>query len=436
MNENTRNAMPATASARIKSGQVTTILLIIVVGTVNIMDRSTLAIGNPLIRADLGLSIAQMGMLLSAFLWAYAWCQLPLGFLIDRAGPRRALGWGLVVWSVMQGAAGLVTGFWQFVTMRALLGVGEAPMFPAAVTLIRGWWPARLRGLPTGMMNIPTGLGSALAPPFLTLLMLSFSWRWMFAIMGVLGILAAIAWFAKIREGWQMPFDADERAYLTEGEPDAAPAPISGREWRNMFRFRIVWGMIVGTFCASYVLWLYSSWLPGYLEIQFHMDIRTTGFVASIPFVFAIAGAVIGGWSADRLMAAGFSPMVSRKIPIITGLLGLAGFTFLAAAASNVSVAVGCISGALFCTGGLGPLGFALASVAVPVNCTGSLSAIQNFGNYIGAAMAPLITGFIVQSSGDFMPALVLAGILALIGTCSYLFIVPSRPVLSAELTG
>jgi MFS family permease len=277
----------------------------------------------------------------------------------------------------------------------------------------------------------------ALAPPLLTWLMLSASWRWMFLIMGVLGLVVSGLWFAMIREARAMPLDSAERAYLTEGELDVAPTPITGREWRRLFQFRIVWGMIIGCFCASYVLYLYSAWLPGYLEIQRHLDIRTTGFVASIPFVFAIAGAVLGGWSADLLMAAGFSPMASRKIPIIIGLLGLGGFTFLAAYTPSVSIAVASISAAVFFTGGLGPLGFALASVAVPANCTGSLGAIQNFGNYIGAAMAPMITGFIVQGTGgDFTMALVLAGVLALVGCGSYLFIVPSRPVLEAELLG
>ncbi len=428
--------MPGPASARIRSAQLRTILLIIAAGMVNIMDRSTLAVANPLIRRDLGLSIAEMGMLLSAFLWAYAWCQLPLGFLIDRAGPRRALGWGLVVWSVMQGLAGLVTGFWQFVAMRVLLGVGEAPMFPAAVSLIRGWWPARLRGLPTGMMNIPTGLGAALAPPVLTALMLSMSWRWMFLIMGLLGLLVSVAWLTMIREARQVQLDPAERAYLSEGEEATATTPISGRKWRALFGFRTIWGMIAGSFCASYVLWLYNAWLPGYLEIQHHMDIRTTGFVASIPFVFAAGGAVTGGWSADRLMAAGVSPMNSRKIPIVFGLIGMAGFTLLAAFAGSASTAVACISGALFFSGGLGPLSFALASVAVPAHCTGSLGAIQNFGNYIGAAMAPLITGLFVQDRGDFTPALILAGILALIGSGAYLFVVPSRPITDAELDG
>jgi MFS family permease len=421
-------------SARIRSFQTKVLAMIILAGMVNIMDRATLAIANPLIRADLGLSIAQMGMLLSAFLWAYAWCQLPLGFLIDRVGPRRILGWGIALWSVAQGVTGLVGGFWPFAALRGLLGLGEAPMFPSAVSLIRGWWPATQRGLPTGLMNVPTGLAAAIAPPLLTALMLWTSWRGMFAAMGVAGLVVAAAWFWIVRDAREAPLDAGERAWLTQGEEGPAHAQVTAREWFGLFRFRVVWGMILGTFCATFVLWLYNAWLPGYLEMQHHLDIRTTGFVASIPYVFAIAGAILGGWSADRLMAAGFSAMNSRKVPIIVALIGMAAFTFLAALAPNVQWAVAAISGALFFSGSLGPLGFALAAVAVPPHCTGSMGAIQNFGNYIGAAMAPVVTGFIVQGTGSFVPALMTAAGLAVLGTLSYLVIVPSYPITTAAL--
>jgi MFS family permease len=83
-------------------------------------------------------------------------------------GPHRALGWGITLWSVAQGATTLASGLWPFVALRGVLGLGEAPMFPSAVSLIRDWWPPRGRGWPTGMINIPTGLAAAIAPPLLT----------------------------------------------------------------------------------------------------------------------------------------------------------------------------------------------------------------------------------------------------------------------------
>src|ERR1700709_1879657 len=101
-----------TASARIKRIQRNSIGLITLGCALNYVDRSTLAIANPLIRHDLGLSIAEMGLLLSAFLWAYAAFQLPAGALVDRLGPRRLLGAGIFVWSLAQALGGLVGNSW------------------------------------------------------------------------------------------------------------------------------------------------------------------------------------------------------------------------------------------------------------------------------------------------------------------------------------
>jgi len=120
------------ATPRVRRMQITTLTLLVISGAVNYVDRATLAIGNPLIRADLHLSIADMGLLLSAFLWAYAFAQLPAGGLVDRFGPRRLLGAGILLWSLAQGLTGLCANFSQFVFGRVILGLGEAPQFPSA----------------------------------------------------------------------------------------------------------------------------------------------------------------------------------------------------------------------------------------------------------------------------------------------------------------
>src|SRR3954466_1768998 len=119
-----------TAPASIRTRQRTALIMLVVAGTLNYLDRSTLSIANPLIREELGLSIADMGLLLSAFLWAYAVAQLPVGALVDRFGPRLMLALGL--WSLAQAAGGLVNSFGQFFLARAVLGLGEAPQFPTA----------------------------------------------------------------------------------------------------------------------------------------------------------------------------------------------------------------------------------------------------------------------------------------------------------------
>ncbi|MBV9248288.1 MAG: MFS transporter [Acetobacteraceae bacterium] len=424
----------ATVPARIKRIQRSTLVLLILAGTLNYIDRATLSIGGPLIREELGLSIADLGLLLSAFLWAYAFAQLPAGALVDRLGPRWLLGAGLAVWSLAQVAAGMIGSVGQFAVARVFLGLGEAPMFSSAARVVRDWWNVRNRALPTGIWNCTSSLGPTISPPLLTFLMLSFGWRWMFIIMGIVGVAIAIAWYFVYREVDEVDLSPEEHHHLTEGEEELPTQPITFLEWRRLFAFRTTWGLVLGFFGIVYVVWLFQAWLPGYLEIQRHISIQATGLVASIPYAFGVIGSIGGGWVADRLMASGFSPINSRKIPVITSLIAMAAFTYLAAVTESNVMAVACISGAVLCAGCSSGMSWAMVSVAAPENCTASLGSIMNFGGYLGGALAPMTTGFIVQATGSFVPALLVAAVIAVAASLSYLLIIPKRPVTYAEL--
>ena len=420
--------------ASVRRRQHSTLVLLVVAGTLNYLDRSTLAVANPLIRQELGLSIAQMGLLLSAFLWAYAFSQLPGGALVDRIGPRRLLGAGLCLWSVAQMAAGFVGGFVSFSVCRVFLGIGEAPMFSSCVRVVRDWFNVRERGLATGIWNCTSSLGPAIAPPILTVLMLSLGWRWMFIVMGALGVGIAVIWYAVYHDVREVTLTDEESRYLAHGEERPVSTSVTAAEWRRLFRFRSTWGMILSFFGVVYMGWVYAAWLPGYLEIQRHMSIPKTGILAAIPFAFGVVGSVGGGWVADRLMAAGFSPINSRKIPVIVGLIGTALFTVITAEAASDTVAIMCISVALMCGGCSSGMSWATASVAAPANCTASLGAIQNFGGYIGGALAPMVTGFIVQATGSFVPAFLVSAAIGLCSAFACFTMVRNEPITSAEL--
>ena len=424
------------APARIRTVQRTALVLLVLAGTLNYIDRWTLSMANPLVRRDLGLSVGQMGLLLSAFLWAYAFSQLPGGALVDRIGPRRLLGAGLALWSAAQACAGLVTGLVQFAAARVFLGMGEAPMFSGAVRVVRDWYNVRDRALPTGIWNSTSSLGPTIAPPLLTGLMLAFGWRWMFILMGIVGIVLAAVWFALYREPEEVDLDSEELGYLVEGEPPSSGRRVTWQEWRQLFGYRTTWGLILGFFGIVYLVWLYQSWLPGYLEMQRHMSIRTTGLVSSIPYACGVVGSVGAGWFTDRLMHLGLSPINSRKVPVIVGLLGMAVFTFLAAETPSNVVAIASISGAVFCAGGASGMSWALASVAAPASCTASLGSIQNFGGYLGGALAPIVTGYIVQETGTFVPALLVAAAIALAAALAYLVVIPNRSITFGQAAG
>ena len=416
--------MTPAATPRLKTIQRTALAMLVVAGVVNYIDRATLAVANPLIRQDLGLSYADMGYLLSAFLWSYAFSQLPTGALVDRLGPRLLLSCGLTLWSGAQILGGLVANFGQFFGARILLGIGEAPQFPTGARVARDWFNQRDRGLATGVFNCASTLGTAIAVPLLTFLMLSFGWRWMFAIMGVAGLIVAAVWWTVYRNPSQVDLTADEQLYRRQGDPPGQRETLTFREWKLLFRFRTTFGMILGYFGTIYITWIYTAWLPGYLEIERHMSVKGTGIAAAIPFAWGVVGGVSGGWFADVLLRRGVSPVNSRKIPAAAALFGTAACTLAAAFTASNTLAIAFISASLFLVYVTSTCAWALTSVAAPTNCTASLGAVQNFGGYLGGALAPTVTGLIVQDSGSFVWALVVGSVIAALSALSYLFIV------------
>jgi sugar phosphate permease len=424
-----------TASQRVKSIQRAALAMLVLSGVVNYIDRATLAVGNELIRHDLGLSIADMGYLLSAFLWFYAFSQLPTGAMVDKLGPRLLLTIGLSLWSVAQVLAGMVGSFGQFFGARALLGLGEAPQFPTGARVVRDWFNPRDRGFATGIFNCASTLGTAIAVPLLTVLMLAFGWRWMFIIMGIAGLAVAAVWFKVYRNPADLALTAEENAYRTQGDPPGQRTKVSFAEWRQLFRFRSTWGMMLGFFGCIYVTWIYAAWLPAYLETERHMSIKSTGFFAAIPFACGVVGGLLGGYLADRLVRMGMTPMRSRRIPAALALLVTAVCTIAAAYVSSNMLAIGFISVSLFMLYITSTCAWALTSVAAPTNCTASIGSMQNFGGYLGGALAPTVTGLIVQGTGSFQLALVVGAVICLGSAASYLFMVRD-PITAADLEG
>ena len=411
-------------TTRVRRIQRTALALLVLSGAVNTIDRAALSIANPLIRRDLGLSLSQMGLLLSAFLWAYAVAQLPVGPLIDRLGPRRLLAAGLAVWSCAQLACGLVTGTAQFFVARVVLGFGEAPQFPTGARVVRDWFNVRDRGGATGIFNSASTLGTGLAAPLLTALMLLFGWRWMFIIMGALGLGVAVLWYALYRNPGEMALTEDEHRWRREGDPPERAGQVTLAEWGGLFRSRTVWGLILGFFGVIYQNWLLNAWMPGYLEIERHMSIAHTGIAAAIPYIFAVTGGVTGGLFADRLMARGWTPINSRKLPLCLGMLGVTAFIVAAATVPSNAAAVACLSVVFFCGTVATTNAWALVSVVAPANRTASLGSLMNFGGYLGGALAPTATGFIVQSTGSFVPALLIGAAMSAFASAVYLFVV------------
>jgi MFS family permease len=395
--------------------RIVLMVMLLLIGIVNYIDRSTLAIANHSVQHDFGIGPTEMGLLLSVFSWAYAFAQLPAGGLLDRFGTRRVLGGGLLLWSVAQAFCGLAANFKQMLFGRMFLGLGEAPAFPGGAKVVSEWWPRESRGLPVGLFNAASTIAPAIAPPLLTWLMLSYGWRAMFVVAGVVGIVLALIWFAVHRDRGQVEFE-DE------------PEPVSIKEWAGLLRHRTTWGMVLGFSGVIYSIYLYLTWLPAYLESERGLSVADTGIALVVPYLAGTLGMLAGGAFGDLLVRRGVPTMAARKIPICTGLVVGGLCTIPVALTPSTTLALVCISLAQFFMNSASAGAWSLAATAGSERITASLGSLQNFGGYFGGAFAPLITGIIVDQTGSFVLALLAASGIAIVAALSYAFLV-GKPV-------
>jgi MFS family permease len=389
----------------------------------NYIDRSTLAIGNLSIRKEFGINATAIGALQSAWSIAFAFAQIPIGLAIDRVGSRKLLGWALVLWSVAQAAGGWAAGYFSFMWSRVALGIFESPAFPGAVRTVSNWFSIRERGKPTGVYTLGGDLGRIIGTPLLTALLLVFGWRMMFVAMGVIGLLGAVAWFGLYRDPDLSRLAPADRDYLTENGV-GKPSTVTLQSWRKLFAFRSMWGMILGSFCSGYAIWMYGTWLPAYLEMQQHVSIAKTGVLAMIPLACSIAGSLAGGYATDRLAQSGMGVVASRKVPAACGYVLAALFCAGAAMSGEVGQALACISASMFFLS-FGQSGkWTLITAIAPQSYAGSVASIQNFGSYIGGTVSPILTGFVVDATGSFVLALFIGSGVMVAGAALYYFVV------------
>jgi D-galactonate transporter len=399
---------------------------------INYIDRSTLAVASEYIKKDLGLTDSQTGYLLGAFFWTYAAFQLPSGWFIDRVGARIAYATAVVWWSLFTAAAAVAQGFNSLFGMRLLLGVGEAPAYPTNAKIVSEWFPRRERAFATSIFDSGNRVGNALTLPIVSAVIAAYGWRMAFVITGALGFVWVAAWMFLYKPPAQHPWiSPEERAYIEADQPpqDLSPAlkPVS---WGQLFRFRTIWGMMLGFFCLNFVIYFFSTWFPAYLKRARGFDLKLLGSVGMIPALIAVFGGYLGGWISDHLVRTGMPLSRARKIPLVGGM-ALSSCIALSVFVENNTVALGLMSISW------ASLAFAAASiwslpadVAPSRNYVGSIGGIQNFASNLAGVCISTFVGKMLDTTGGFEIPLMVAGGVSLLGAFSYLVIVPEiRPL-------
>jgi MFS family permease len=380
-------------------------------------DRVNLsvALALPEFRSFFRLTDTDRGALNSAFFWSYAALQIPAGWLVDRYGVKIPYALGFLFWSMLSALTPLASGVSQLFGLRVLLGASEAIVTPAGMRWIRFNCSEHQRGTAVGLYLAAAKVGPAIGAPLATWLTLVYGWRLMFVILGLGCLIWVVPWLLLVRN--------DDR------ERERATTQISTQPAVSFFRVLrspVIWGTLVGTFCYQYFVYYCVTWMPAYFVEQRGLNFKDMGVYTMATFMGMAVVATLGGWVADRLIQRGGDPVRVRKAFTIAGFL-VASTEIFGALSNSQSVA---LFFAVFSLSGLGLTTanyWALTQTLMPGAAVGRIVGLQNCAGSLPGVVAPLLTGWLVHSTGNYDAPMQAIWFFLVMGIAAYVFLVRKK---------
>lgn len=419
------------------------VLWLFVLSAVSYLDRVNISIAGGSLVETYHLTDVQLGKVFSALVAGYALFQTLGGHLADRFGARRVLAGGVVWWGIFTALTALVPAdsggaLSLLITVRFLLGAGEAVIYPAANQFVARWIPVRERGIANGWIFAGVGAGAGLTPPFITYFMMHYGWRSSFWVCAVVGFLAGAVWFFAARDNPESHplVSPDELATIQAGvsvQEAASSRTSAGKPnlvpWRRVIASREVWAITISYFCYGYVAWIFFSWFFRYLAKVRGLDLKTSAFYSMLPFLAMLVCCLLGGTLNDRLTQ-WRGPRVGRCVLAAFAMI-VAAF-FIASGAQVASVRLASIvlaggAGALY----LSQSSFWSVTADIAGASAGSVSGFMNMGGQLGGALTASLTPWIAARYG-WTASFLVAAALCLLGAISWLVVNPTNNLIES----
>ncbi len=401
--------------------------LIFFITLVNFVDRSAISFVIGPLKEEFHFNDTQFGMILSAFGLGYVLLTALGGWMVDRYGSRLIWPIAAVGWSICVGLLGFAGGFWSFILLRFLLGVTEGPHFPAMSRSIGDWLPAaeRARALSLGLVAIP--LSSVIGAPMCSYLVADFGWRTMFFAISAVGILWGFVWYALFRD---KPEDSkfvgkEERALITAS--NLSIKTKQPMDWRAILTHPTLLANNIAYFAFGYMLFFATLWLPGYFLSQHGLNLKSVGWYLTIPWLVGAIFLKAGGVLSDWLYRKTGSSRMARAHVIWSSQLLAAVFFVLLSFTETLGMSI------LFLSLGLGfgmmpQPAFFSTNIDVAKERVGSAQGITSGCLALAGIVAPVLTGVLVDLTGNYQGAfLLLAGFTLIAVVTVVLFHNPDR---------
>ncbi len=393
-----------------------------------LFDRILISVAKDPIAESISLTDKQMGWVLSIFALGYALFQTPSGLLADRFGARRILTAVVTLWSFFTAITGAAFNFISLMIIRFLFGAGEAGAFPGMSQTIYRWIPLKERGIVHGINFSGGRIGAAIALPVVAGLIEWTGWRMTFALMGLVGLIWAVIWYAWFRDDPENhpSVTAEELQAIREDmpPPKAAGAPL---KFGQLFASKSMWYIMAQYFCSNFTFFFCLTWLFPHLKAKYQLDAIEAGFYSSAPLLFGALGNWFSGWWVDRIFKRGHWQR-SRQLPAIVGFLCAAVGIFASVYMDHVTGAIIFISLAVFGADmTLSPSWSTCVDIAK--DHSGAVSGTMNMAGNLGSFFTALAFPYLLAMTASDRPFFFLAAALNVIAVIIWIRIKPDQPL-------
>ena len=395
--------------------------MVFMLTVINYIDRMTLSVLAPTIRAEFGMSNEAYARIVTAFLIGYTISQALSGRVLDKIGTRVGFMFFVGIWTIASMLHAFARSAAQLSAFRFLLGIGEAGNWPGAATVVAEWFPVRERAFGMAIFNSGSTVGAVLAPPVIAWVAITWGWRYAFFIGAGLSAMVMVLWFFLFRKPEAHPrLSPAEREYILSDQ--GPPNEAQPRKWASLFRHRQVWAVIAGRFFTDPIWWFLISWLPNYLKSERGFTLAMIGLLAWIPFLFADLGNLVGGGASSLLIRRGWTVNAARKTVMVTSAL-LVPVGVLAVVTTKLdAVAIAGISLIAFAFQSWIVNLHTIPSDCFPKQDVGSVFGIGGTSAGIASVIFTLLIGYIVDHF-SYTPVYVIVGLMAPLGAALFLLI-------------
>jgi ACS family glucarate transporter-like MFS transporter len=391
------------------------------------LDRTAIVVAAPTIRHEFGFTLVEMSYILTSFSWTYALLQVPAGWMAERFGPRRMLYWANFLWSVLTALTPFGGNLAGFISIRALLGVGQSADWPSSIVAIRRWFPHSERAKGNSVLLGGLYLGPIAAAPVTTWVILHFGWRIAFYGFGALGILIGAAWWFWFRDNpaEHPAITPQEVAHIKAGQRDAGDTIPPGA-FRRCLPDPRFWAIGLQYFFLVLIQSFYTTWLPTYLMDARHFTLASMGIAASLPWMAMFASVFLTGALGDAILRRTGSIWAAR-VP-----LAIAGFVVSALALIAAANTLDLVTMMVLLCVSLGAVGVTQVSIWPSTQdlggaATGIVSGWTNFWGNAAGVVGPVLMAYLVRWTGSWTGALIGIALSGVAGAVLWLFVHPQR---------